>query len=179
MNIHFIYNKKIDQKCWKRLDDFIKKNGSVWGIERNIDKIISFDSASFHADVSDIIEKYEKFFGLSIRKIKGYLVTTPFSMINDEDEVFSDTIFYSFYNSHAYIVLAHEIFHMFFERYSKKQLYNYEESKEYFTVIMNDIFGWEISKGYPEHKDVRAEVFSIWNKTKSLKNCIEYVNKRV
>jgi hypothetical protein len=176
MQITFTYDKKIDESCWERYNKFIELNGSVWGLQRQYKKIVNFQEVKFTADVTDIIDKYTKLFGLTIPIINGYFVTTPFSMINDDRIEFSDTIFYSFYTPNTYMVLAHEIFHMFFERYTKKDLPNYEETKEYFTVIMNDLFDMKISTGYPEHQEIRDIIFESWKKNQSLDDCIKVVH---
>ena len=94
-------------------------------------------------------------------------------MIND-GEIFSTEgiIYYSLFTPNPSIVFAHELFHIYFEKYTKRQILNYEESKEYFTVIMNDLFSKEVSKGYPPHQEVRKKIFDTWLQTKSLDKCI-------
>ncbi len=59
---------------------------------------IKINEADFEIDLSDIINAYRKIFNINI-KIEGYIVTTPYSMIND-DGVFSknkSVIYYSIY----------------------------------------------------------------------------------
>jgi len=42
---------------------------------------------------------------------------------------------------------------------------------------MNDIFGKEVSKGYPEHQEIRAKILDVWQKTKSIDEAIEVFGK--
>lgn len=178
--IKFIYSRKQDQKCLLRYSRFIKKHGSIWGRNTNIKPIIKLTKINLEANVSEIVIAYNKIFKVKPFKIKGYLVTTPFSMIND-DEKFNDReslIFYSIYNLFGYppsIVLAHEIFHIYFEKYTQRKIPNYEEVKEYFTVIMNDVFDKEVSKGYPQHQEIRVKILNIWKNTHSIDECIKIV----
>jgi hypothetical protein len=169
----FAYNKKIDEKCWLRYNRFVAVHKNIWGRDPKAKGIIQISKANFDIDIGDIIKVYEKFFKIKVN-IKGYIVTTPYSMIND-DGVFSEskrTIFYSIYNQPIWTVMAHEIFHIFFEKYTKRNVPNYEESKEYFTVIINDIFGKNISQGYPNHQKIRKQIFKKWKSTHSIDACI-------
>lgn len=175
MEIEFIYNKKIDLKCWQRYNDFIKENKTVWGMTRNIKPIISIKSAKIQMNVGDIVGKYRKIFGVDV-KITGYIVTTPFSMINDDRKFMEDgIIYYSVYTANPSVVVAHEIFHIYFEKYTKREIPNYEEAKEYFTVIINDLFGEEVSKGYPLHQKTREKIYNEWIVTHSIDQCIKLV----
>jgi hypothetical protein len=172
MNIRFIYNKNVDRKCWKRYKEFIKNNGTVWGSTKSIKPIIEVKKAEFDIDVSEIITKYEDIFGFKV-KIKGYLVTTPYSMINDDGKLKKDgIIFYSIYTPNPSVVLAHEIFHIFFEKYTLRNIPNYDEAKEYFTVIINDIFNTDASKGYPKHQKIRKKIYDVWKNNHSIDDCI-------
>jgi hypothetical protein len=175
MKIKFTYNKKEDQKCWKRYNSFIKKNKTVWGISRKINPIIKIKKADLEIESGDIISKCKKIFKIAI-KIKGFVVTTPFSMINDDEEFKKGGIvYYSIYTSNPSIVIAHEIFHVYFEKYTKRNIPNYDEAKEYFTVILNDIFGKEVSKGYPLHQEIRKKIYKKWKETMSIDECIKVV----
>lgn len=175
MKIKFIYNKKVDLKCWRRYRNFIKKNKTVWGITKNIRPIIEIKSAKIQMSVDDIIEKYIKIFGIDV-KIKGYIVTTPFSMINDNGKFVEDgVIYYSIYTANPSVVIAHEIFHIYFEKYTERKIPNYEEAKEYFTVILNDLFSEEVSKGYPLHQKMREKIYNEWIVTHSIDQCIKLV----
>ena len=42
---------------------------------------------------------------------------------------------------------------------------------------MNDIFGKEVSKGYPNHYDIRAKILNIWKNTHSIDECIKIVSE--
>lgn len=175
MKMKFTYNKKQDRKCWKRYNSFIKKNRTVWGISRKIKPIIKIKNADIEMRVGDIASKYKKFFNLSV-KIKGYIATTPFSMINDDKKFKKEgVVYYSIYTSNPSIVMAHEIFHIYFEKYTKRNIPNYDEAKEYFTVILNDIFGKEVSKGYPPHQKIRKRIYKKWKETRSIDECIKVV----
>lgn len=175
MKIKFSYNKKQDRKCWKRYNNFIKKNKTVWGISRKIKPIIKIKKANLEMQVGDIASKYKKIFNINV-KIKGYIVTTPFSMINDDKEFKKEgVVYYSIYTSNPSIVMAHEIFHIYFEKYTKRNIPNYDEAKEYFTVILNDIFGKEVSKGYPPHQKIRKKIYKKWKETRSIDECIKVV----
>jgi Putative zinc dependent peptidase (DUF5700) len=174
MAIKFIYNKNVDNNCWKRYNDFIAKNGSVWGVTKNIKPIINIKQADFTMQVDDIEKKYQEIFGIKIRT-RGYVVTTPFSMINDDSVCVTNggVIYYSIYTMNPSVVIAHELFHIYFEKYTKRKIKNYDEAKEYFTVILNDIFGRQVSSGYPDHAMQRAKIFKAWTKTKSIDACIK------
>lgn len=177
MTIKFIYNKEEDRKCWKRYNNFIKKNKTVWGISRKIKQIIKIKNANMEMRVSDIVSKYKKIFNMDV-KIKGYIVTTPFSMINDDRNFKKNgIIYYSIYTSNPSVVIAHEIFHIYFEKYIKRNIPNYEEAKEYFTVILNDIFNSEVSKGYPLHQKARKIIYKKWLETHFIDECIKVLNK--
>mgnify|MGYP001561036371 CR=1 FL=1 len=175
MKLNFIYRKADDIKSWKRYNNFIEKHGNVWGIKKEIKPIIKIKKAIFEINVIEIVNKYKKIFGFEIKNIKGRLVTTPFSMINDEKGQSVDTIYYSIYTPYPSIVLAHELFHIYFYHFGGYKIKNYEEAKEYFTVILNDIFNKEISKGYPKHQKIREKVFKVWQKTHSIDECIKAV----
>lgn len=176
MKIKFTYNKKEDKKCWLRYNQFIKLHKNIWGRESKNKGIIKINKANFEVDINDIVKVYEKIFKIKVN-IKGYIVTTPYSMINDNEKFSKDksTIYYSIYNAPIWVVLAHEIFHIFFEKYTKRSLPNYEESKEYFTVIINDIFEKNVSQGYPNHQEIRKVIFEEWIRTKSIDNCISII----
>lgn len=177
MIIKFTYSPEEDAKCWKRYNSFIKKNKTVWGISKKINPIIKINNADIEIQAGDIISKYKKIFNLDV-KIKGYIVTTPFSMINDDQEYSKNgIIYYSIYTSNTSVVIAHEIFHIYFEKYTKRNISNYEEAKEYFTVILNNIFNSEASKGYPLHQAARRKIYKKWIKTHSIDECIKMVNK--
>jgi len=171
MSTRFIYNKEDDQRCLERYRTFITEHGSVWGIHREIKDIITVVDAVFDIDLTEITEIYRPIFNLPQEPIvTGRLVTTPFSMINDDvsfDEVYS-TIFYSIYTPNPSVVLAHELFHIYFEKYTKRNIPNYDVSKEYFTVIMNDLFGKEVSGGYPDHREMRERIYKVWQDTHSI-----------
>jgi len=171
--IKFIYKKNEDIKCWKRWNKFIKKNKTVWGIIPLNKKYISVEKITFHVEVENIFEKYSKVFKMKPPIIEGYVVTTPFSMIND-DKSFSriGKIYLSIHNI-SFKVIIHEIFHIYFEKYTKRNIPNYETAKEYFTVILNDIFSYNISTGYPKHEEVRKKIFKVWKKTHSIDECIK------
>lgn len=172
MKINFTYNKKTDRECWYRYKNFIKQNGTVWGLTKNIKPVIYIKKINLEIDVTDIIEAYKKIFSFDV-KIKGYIVTTPFSMINDDKKISKKgVIFYSIYTSNTSVVMAHEIFHIFFEKYTQRKITNYDEAKEYFTIILNDIFGVKISKGYPKHQKIRRKIFQVWKRTKSIDQCL-------
>ena len=174
MKVKFTYNKKIDNKCWKRYNAFLKENKTVWGLSKTIKPIIDIKKADFVMDVTDIMKKYEKIFDTMV-KIKGYIVTTPFSMINDDGPTTKNgTIYYSIYTQNPSVVVAHEIFHIFFEKYTNRDIPNYEEAKEYFTVIMNDLFGSNVSGGYPNHQQQRNKIFKVWKKNHSIDDCVSY-----
>ena len=179
MSTQFTYNQSDDRKCHKRYKEFIGKHGSVWGINREIKQIIDVVDATFNIDLTEITEVYRPIFNFPSEPIiVGRLVTTPFSMIND-DEPFdekSSTIFYSIYTPNPSVVLAHELFHVYFEKYTKRNILNYDKSKEYFTVIMNDLFGKEVSGGYPEHQEVRKRIFDVWQNTRSLSETIAVIS---
>jgi len=169
----FTYNKKIDEKCWSRYDRFAMMHKNIWGRDLKGKGIIQVSRANFEIEVGDIIRAYKEIFKIRVF-IKGYIVTTPYSMI-DDDGVFSknkSAVFYSIYNQPVWTVMAHEIFHIFFEKYTERDIPNYEESKEYFTVILNDIFGKNVSQGYPNHQNIRKQVFNKWRKTRSIDACI-------
>lgn len=175
MKIKFIYNKKQDRKCWKRYNNFIKRNKTVWGISRKIKPIIKIKNADIEMRVGDIVSKNKKIFNISV-KIKGYIVTTPFSMVNDDKKFKKEgVIYYSIYTSNPSIVMAHEIFHIYFEKYTKRNIPNYDEAKEYFTVILNDIFGKEVSRGYPPHQKIRKKIYKKWKEARSIDECIKIV----
>lgn len=175
MKIKFTYSKKQDRGCWKRYNNFIKINRNVWGISRKIEPIIKIKKTDLEIEAGNIISKCRKIFKISI-KIKGFVVTTPFSMINDDKEFEKEGIvYYSIYTSNPSIAMAHEIFHIYFEKYTKRNIPNYDEAKEYFTVILNDVFGKEISKGYPPHQKIRKRIFKKWKETKSIDECIKVV----
>jgi len=177
VKIHFTYVPKIDRDCWNRYNDFIKENGDVWGIKREANQIIKFKKVELTADIKNITDAYDKVFSVMPFIIKGYIVSTPFSMINDEKKISKDGIIYlSLFTSNPYLVLAHEIFHIYFEKYTKRNIPNYDESKEYFTVIMNDLFNEEISKGYPKHQEMRQKVYDCWVRTKSIDECIKLIS---
>ncbi len=179
MIIKFTYNRKEDGKCWKRYNSFIKKNKTVWGISRKIKPIIKIKNADMEMQVGDILGKYKKIFNINV-KIRGYIVTTPFSMINDDRKFKKDgIIYYSIYTSNPSIVIAHEIFHIYFEKYTKRNTPNYEETKEYFTVILNDIFNNEVSKGYPLHQEIRKKIYKKWKETRSIDECINYLRNLI
>ena len=180
MEINFTYNSKIDSVCWKRYNDFIKKNKDVWGIKRKPNQILSFKKIELAADIKNIVKVYNKIFSTESISIKGYIVTTPFSMIND-DKKFSaknGVIYLSLFSTDPYLVLAHEIFHIYFEKYTKRNIPNYDEAKEYFTIIMNDLFKEEISRGYTKHQIIRQKIFDKWKQTKSLDACIELLYEK-
>lgn len=178
--IKFKYNKIEDKKVWRRYNSFVKKNKTIWGRKiPNIKKIISVNQANFDIDVKEITVAYDKLFNIPTPKINGYIVTTPFSMISDDGKFNKkeSNLYYSIYNtSPASIIIGHEIFHIYFEKYSERKIPNYDEAKEYFTVIMNDIFGSGVSKGYPDHNKIRDRIFKIWLKTYSIDECIKAVN---
>lgn len=177
MTIKFIYNKEEDRKCWKRYNSFIKKNKTVWGIYRKIKPIIKIKNANIEMQVDKMVIKYKKIFNINV-KIEGYIVTTPFSMINDDRTFKKDgIIYYSIYTSNPSVVIAHEIFHIYFEKYTKRNISNYEEAKEYFTVILNDIFNSEVSKGYPLHQKARKIIYKKWLETHSIDECIKIISK--
>ncbi len=179
MIIKFTYNRKEDRKCWKRYNSFIKKNKTVWGISRKIKPIIKIKNADMEMQVGDIVGKYKKIFNTDV-KIRGYIVTTPFSMINDDRKFKKDgIIYYSIYTSNPSIVIAHEIFHIYFEKYTKRNIFNYEEAKEYFTVILNAIFNNEVSKGYPLHQEIRKKIYKKWKETRSIDKCINYLRNLI
>lgn len=172
MKIKFTYNEDIDKKCWRRYRAFIRNNGTVWGSSKSIKHIIEVKKADFYVDVSEIVAKYEKIFDFKVR-IKGYLVTTPYSMINDDGKPEKDgVVYYSIYTSNPSVVMAHEIFHIFFEKHTMRNIPNYEEAKEYFTVIINDIFNTDASKGYPYHQKIRKKIYNYWKKNHSIDDCI-------
>ncbi|MEK6952716.1 MAG: hypothetical protein AABX29_06910 [Nanoarchaeota archaeon] len=179
MIIKFIYNKIKDKKCWHRYNKFIKENKTVWGISRRIKQIITIKQVDFVMNVKGIINAYNKVFKISPPIIRGYIVTTPFSMINDNEKFKENesVIFYSIYTPNPSVVLAHEIFHIYFEKYTKRKIPNYNETKEYFTVIMNDIFGKEVSGGYPKHQKIREKILKVWQKTHSIDECIKIIKK--
>ena len=107
MKIKFIYNKKINDKCWRRYSVFIKKNKTVWGISRIIKPIMKINKAEFIMDVSEIVQEYKKIFGFEV-PIKGYIITTPFSMINDDNEINQyGVVYYSVYTQNPSVVMAH------------------------------------------------------------------------
>lgn len=173
MTIKFIYNKEEDRKCWKRYNSFIKKNKTVWGISRKIKPIIKIRNADMEMQVGDIVSKFKKIFNMDV-KIKGYIVTTPFSMINDDRKFKKNgIIYYSIYTANTSVVIAHEIFHIYFEKYTKRNISNYEVTKEYFTVILNDIFNNEVSKGYPLHQEERKTIYKKWLETHSIDECLK------
>lgn len=176
--INFTYNKKEGRSCWDRYNTFIAEHKTVWGRSPNIKQIIELHSMDFDMDVKEISEAYENIFNVPRFTVAGYIVTTPFSMINDNEEFDQNhsKLFYSIYNLFGYppsIVVGHELFHIYFEKYTKRNIPDYETSKEYFTVIMNDIFGKDVSKGYPEHQEMRAKILEIWHKSGSLNETIK------
>lgn len=180
--ITFIYNHTEDRICHERYDAFIAEHKTVWGRTSNIKNIINIKNIDFDVDIKEISEAYEKVFGPAHFCVTGYVVTTPFSMIDDGD-VFNEAqskLFYSIYNLFGYppsIVIAHELFHIYFEKYTKRNIPDYATAKEYFTVIMNDIFDKEVSKGYPEHQEIRAEILNVWKTTKSIDETIKVLSK--
>jgi hypothetical protein len=173
-SIQFVYNKAEDEKCWKRYQEFMARHGSVWGMKKEIKPIITIENAIFDIDVTEIMEAYSRLFNRITPEISGRIVTTPFSMINDDEPFDSrkSTLYYSIYTSNPSVVIAHEIFHVYFEKYTKRNIPHYDTSKEYFTVIMNDVFGKTVSGGYPEHQEIRQQIYDIWKETKSLDACI-------
>ena len=172
--INLNYSPELDKHCWERYNQFIAKNKNVWGISKQVRQIFTIKSLDIDVDVQDIIAKYEKFFGMKAPEIIGYIVTTPFSMINDDGPLTSGgVVFYSIFTANPSIVFAHELFHIFFEKYTKREVKDYEQTKEYFTVLMNEIFESEVSKGYPIHQDQRSVILSCWKKTKSLDACLD------
>ncbi|MCG2808839.1 MAG: hypothetical protein L6275_00645 [Candidatus Portnoybacteria bacterium] len=177
--IKFKYDKKEDKKVWRRYNNFVAKNKMIWGRKiPNIKQIISVNQADFDIDVKEITSAYDKVFDMSVAKINGYIATTPFSMIDDDGKFNKkeSNLYYSIYNNcPVSIVIGHEIFHIYFEKYSERKIPNYDEAKEYFTVIMNDIFGNGVSKGYPEHQEIRDKILKIWLKTHSIDECIKVV----
>jgi hypothetical protein len=178
MKVKFTYNKEIDSKCWKRYKTFIKKNGTVWGSSRSIKPIVEIKKADFDIDLTEIMTAYEKVFGFKV-KIQGFVVTTPYSMINDDTKIIEKdgVVYYSIYTPNPSVVLAHEIFHIFFEKYTKRNIPNYDEAKEYFTVLINDIFNTNVSKGYSVHKKIRNKIYKLWIKNHSIDDCILLLKK--
>lgn len=182
MIINFTYDRKIDIQCRKRYIGFIRKHSTVWGTNRSLEKILQIKDINFSINTDDIFSKSkniinqcEKIFLIKNIPIKGYIITTPFSMINDHTKKISKKgiIYFSIFNiNHIRRVIAHEIFHIYFEKYTKRQILNYETSKEYYTVILNDIFSSKLSQGYPELQKERKKVFDIWFRTKSIDACI-------
>lgn len=147
--IKFIYDKDQGKKCNVRYDAFIKKHNTVWGRIPNNKQIITLHSIDFDVDVKEISDAYKNIFNVPEFSVTGYIVTTPFSMIDDDNEFNQghSKLFYSIYNLFGYppsIVIAHELFHIYFEKYTKRNIPDYETAKEYFTVIMNEIFGKEV-----------------------------------
>ncbi len=179
MKVKFIYDKKIDQLCWSRYSKYLSENDSVFGISREIKKIIDVHQATYVFNIKEYVNAYEKFFNLKNIDIRGYLITTPFSMINDDDEfsLNESIVYYSIYTPNPSIVIAHELFHIFFEKYTKRNVVNYDEVKEYFTVLINVIFDSSASKGYPLHQKARKEILDIWGKTSSLDACLKKYQK--
>ncbi len=176
-HIHFTYDKEQDKKCWDRYTAFLEKNGDVWGMSKQIKPIIEIKSVDMSMSIEDIFSAYDEVIGIKRPEVKGFIVTTPFSMINDDEE-FNEkesVLFYSMYTANPSVVVAHELFHIYFEKYTKRDIPNYDEAKEYFTVIMNDIFGKQVSGGYPKHAEIREKILEIWKKTKSLDDCIKVV----
>lgn len=182
--IRFTYNNLIDKEIWQRYNSFINLNKSIWGRKiPNIKNIISINQINFDVDSEEIETAYNKIFKIQAFKIEGYIVTTPFSMINDGGifDKKKGIIYYSIYNLFGYppsVVIAHEIFHIYFEKYTERKIDNYNESKEYFTVILNDVFKNDVSKGYPEHHEVRSKILKEWQKTHSIDQCIRIVDKK-
>ena len=176
-NIAFTYDKGKDDLCHERFREFIARHKTVWGRTPNTKEIVSLKHVDLDIDVREIAGVYEKIFGITDLRVDGYIVTTPYSMI-DDDVAFDSrhsTLFYSIYNLFGYppsVVIGHELFHIFFEKFTERNIHDYETSKEYFTVIMNDLFGKAVSKGYPEHEEIRAKILEIWQKTKSMKETV-------
>lgn len=169
----FIYVSEFDKVCRKRYSDFIEQNGDVWGIKRQ-QSPVKISEMTMTVDMEDIYAKYSKVFGIK-PKIVGYIVSTPFSMINDGREFEKNVgrIFFSPFTNCPQKVVAHEMFHIFFEKFTERNIPNYDVSKEYFTVIMNDIIGNNVSGGYPEHTVEREKVWKDWKKSKDMKTVIE------
>ena len=177
VEVKFSYVPKIDRTCWKRYNAVIKENKDVWGIKRDSNQILKFKKVELVANIKNITTAYDKVFSVRPTYIKGYIVTTPFSMIDDDKRISKGgTIYLSLFTSNPHLVLAHEIFHIYFEKYTKRNIPNYEEVKEYFTVILNDLFGDGMSKGYPKHEEIRRKVYICWLKTKSIDECIKLVS---
>lgn len=143
-------------------------------MSRKVKQLFIIKGVRFSADVTEITKAYDKIFSIACPEVTGYVVTTPFSMINDDEEFREDAsvLYYSFYTSNPSVVIAHELFHIYFEKYTQRNIPNYDEAKEYFTVIMNDIFQIEVSGGYPKHQEIRKKIFDVWEKTRSLEECI-------
>lgn len=178
MTIDFIYDKAKDKKCHDRFARFIKKNKTVWGLEKKFNPIIKIHSARLSMRVDNIIKPYEKIFNLKLEKIRGYIVTTPFSMINDSGPFKKEAvIYYSIYTANPSVVLGHELFHIYMEKYTRRKIPNYQEAKEYFTVIMNDVFKTDISRGYPNHQRIRKIIWDKWLETRSIDECLRAISK--
>jgi len=182
--INFKYNKDIDDIVHRRFDEFVKKNKTIWGRSvPKVKKIISIKDMNFEVNIEEIINEYDKIFNISMPNINGYIVTTPFSMIDDDGEfkINESNLYYSIYNlfkESPSIVIGHELFHIYFEKYTKRNIPNYETAKEYFTVIMNDVFNCNVSMGYPEHTEIREKIFKKWQETKSIDECLNILKNK-
>lgn len=187
MMINFTYDQKIDIQRRKRYASFIKNHNTVWGINRSLEKILKVKDINFSINTDNIFSKSkniinqcEKIFLIKNIPLEGYIITAPFSMINDHTKKISKKgiIYFSIFNiNNIRRVIAHEIFHIYFEKYTKRQILNYETSKEYYTVILNDIFAPKLSQGYPELRKERKKIFDIWLRTKSIDACIAKYKK--
>lgn len=180
----FKYNKKIDQKCWKRIIKVGKMFGHRFPDSFNVTKRDIIRAKKQVKYFQRIWEKNEKVFYEIIKKIYGYpfpkkmicyINTSPYSM----DDLKKNYISVSMYrNTQKKIIstIIHEASHFMFRKYYTSfcrrigcSQDNIEQIKEIITVINNVEFNNVNDYGWKIHQKMRKKLKKYGGKLTVLK----------
>lgn len=183
----FTFKKELDKKCWDEYLEFLKINGSVWGITASNDQTVTEDVArsiatsysinwtqEIHKQVCDFFSDIFKY-NIPSYKFEFYVTTIPFSTYSENE----GWIAIATKTKDSRSTICHEISHKYFYESLgvKLDFEEYNEIKEYLTVINNDLNKLNIFDiGYPQHKEVRDQIYKIWKETKSISKCVEFAS---
>jgi esterase/lipase len=192
--IEFKYNKKIDERCWKRIIQTKEMFGHKFPSSFNITQKDINKAKKQIKYFQRIWKKNEKEFYKGIKKIYRYhfpkkmicyINTSPYSM-DDYEKGYISISMYRDTPEKIVSTIIHEASHFMFRKHYTDFCYSIncnqndiENIKEIVTVINNTEFKNVRDYGWKIHQRIRKKTKKIWQETHDIKKVIKEIKNNL
>jgi len=192
--IEFEYNKRVDERCWKRIIQAKEMFGHKFPDSFNITQK-DIDSAKKQAkyfrrvwkeNERDFYKGIKKIYGYSFpKKIICYINTSPYSMDDYENGYISISM-HRDTPEKIVTTIIHEASHFMFRKYYTDFCRNIgcgqndiENIKEIITIINNVEFKNVNDYGWKAHQKMRKKTEKIWQAIHDIKKVIKEIKSNL